>query len=54
MPCRAAGPVPNLLIVSTNGAAMTPFDMKACTDRGVLVVNQSGGNAKRSPSTSSA
>ena len=36
---------PNLLIVSTNGAGYDTVDVKACTARGVLVVNQSGGNA---------
>jgi D-3-phosphoglycerate dehydrogenase / 2-oxoglutarate reductase len=37
---------PNLLIVSTNGAGYDTVDIKACTQRGVLVVNQSGGNAE--------
>jgi D-3-phosphoglycerate dehydrogenase len=37
---------PNLLIVSTNGAGYDTVDVKACTARGVLVVNQSGGNAE--------
>ncbi len=36
---------PNLLIVSSNGAGFDPVDVEACTDAGVLVVNQSGGNA---------
>ncbi len=36
---------PNLLIVSSNGAGFDPIDVEACTDAGVLVVNQSGGNA---------
>jgi D-3-phosphoglycerate dehydrogenase len=36
---------PNLLIVSTNGAGYDTVDVKACTARGVMVVNQSGGNA---------
>jgi D-3-phosphoglycerate dehydrogenase / 2-oxoglutarate reductase len=36
---------PNLLIVSSNGAGYDPVDVEACTARGVLVVNQSGGNA---------
>jgi D-3-phosphoglycerate dehydrogenase len=36
---------PNLLIVSSNGAGYDPIDVEACTARGVLVVNQSGGNA---------
>ena len=37
---------PNLLIVSTNGAGYDTVDVKACSERGVLVVNQSGGNAE--------
>ena len=36
---------PNLLIVSSNGAGFDPVDVDACTVAGVLVVNQSGGNA---------
>jgi D-3-phosphoglycerate dehydrogenase len=40
------GRAPNLLIVSTNGAGYDTVDVKACTARGVLVVNQSGGNAE--------
>src|SRR6202012_1511537 len=36
---------PNLLIVSSNGAGYDPVDVEACTRAGVLVVNQSGGNA---------
>ncbi|WP_375783911.1 hydroxyacid dehydrogenase [Bradyrhizobium sp. Pha-3] len=36
---------PNLLIVSSNGAGFDPVDVDACTNAGVLVVNQSGGNA---------
>src|SRR6201995_3103403 len=36
---------PNLLIVSSNGAGFAPVDVDACTRAGVLVVNQSGGNA---------
>src|SRR4051795_11606844 len=36
---------PNLLIVSSNGAGFDPVDVEACTVAGVLVVNQSGGNA---------
>src|SRR5215469_1223583 len=36
---------PNLLIVSSNGAGFDPVDVAACTKAGVLVVNQSGGNA---------
>jgi D-3-phosphoglycerate dehydrogenase len=37
--------MPNLLVVSTNGAGFDTVDVKDCTDAGVLVVNQSGGNA---------
>jgi len=40
------GRTPNLLIVSTNGAGYDTVDVKACTARGILVVNQSGGNAE--------
>src|SRR5512144_2603929 len=36
---------PNLLLVSSNGAGFDPVDVDACTGAGVLVVNQSGGNA---------
>ena len=36
---------PNLLIVSSNGAGFDPVDVDACTAAGVVVVNQSGGNA---------
>jgi D-3-phosphoglycerate dehydrogenase len=36
---------PNLLLVSSNGAGYDPVDVEACTAAGVLVVNQSGGNA---------
>src|SRR6202051_3796157 len=36
---------PNLLIVSSNGAGYDPVDVEACTAAGVLIVNQSGGNA---------
>src|SRR5437660_10211920 len=36
---------PNLLIVSSNGAGFDPVDVDACTEAGVLVLNQSGGNA---------
>src|ERR1700744_216503 len=35
----------NLLIVSSNGAGFDPVDVEACTRAGVVVVNQSGGNA---------
>jgi D-3-phosphoglycerate dehydrogenase / 2-oxoglutarate reductase len=37
---------PNLLLVSTNGAGYDTVDVKLCTARGILVVNQSGGNAE--------
>jgi D-3-phosphoglycerate dehydrogenase len=36
---------PNLLIVSTGGAGYDTVTVKDCTAAGVLVVNQSGGNA---------
>jgi D-3-phosphoglycerate dehydrogenase len=35
---------PNLLLVSTSGAGFDTVNPKACTDAGVLVVNQVGGN----------
>jgi D-3-phosphoglycerate dehydrogenase len=38
--------MPNLLVVSTNGAGYDTVDVKACTAAGILVVNQSGGNAE--------
>jgi D-3-phosphoglycerate dehydrogenase / 2-oxoglutarate reductase len=37
---------PNLLVVSSNGAGFDTVDARACTEAGVLVVNQSGGNAR--------
>jgi D-3-phosphoglycerate dehydrogenase len=37
---------PHLLIVSTNGAGYDTVDVRLCTERGILVVNQSGGNAE--------
>ncbi|MDI9330880.1 MAG: hydroxyacid dehydrogenase [Alphaproteobacteria bacterium] len=37
---------PELLIVSSNGAGFDTVDAQACTDAGILVVNQSGGNAR--------
>src|SRR6202167_2425387 len=40
------GKAPNLLIVSTNGAGYDTVTVKDCTESGVLVVNQSGGNAE--------
>jgi D-3-phosphoglycerate dehydrogenase len=36
---------PDLLIVSTSGAGYDTVDVAACTAAGVIVVNQSGGNA---------
>jgi D-3-phosphoglycerate dehydrogenase / 2-oxoglutarate reductase len=36
---------PKLLLVSSNGAGFDTVDVDACTAAGVLVVNQSGGNA---------
>src|SRR5437660_983836 len=38
--------MPNLLLVSTNGAGFDTVNVKDCTDAGVLVVNQTGGNAE--------
>lgn len=35
---------PNLLLVSSNGAGYDTVDVNACTEAGVLVVNQAGGN----------
>jgi D-3-phosphoglycerate dehydrogenase len=35
---------PNLIAVSSNGAGYDPVDVDACTARGIIVVNQSGGN----------
>jgi D-3-phosphoglycerate dehydrogenase / 2-oxoglutarate reductase len=37
---------PNLLLVSTNGSGYDTVDVKVCTERGILVVNQAGGNAE--------
>ena len=39
------GRAPNLLIVSTGGAGYDTVNVKDCTEAGVLVVNQTGGNA---------
>jgi D-3-phosphoglycerate dehydrogenase / 2-oxoglutarate reductase len=36
--------MPNLLIVSTNGAGYDTVNVKDCTAAGIIVVNQSGGN----------
>jgi D-3-phosphoglycerate dehydrogenase / 2-oxoglutarate reductase len=38
--------MPNLLIVSTNGAGYDTVNVQDCTAAGVLVVNQAGGNAE--------
>src|SRR5882724_563673 len=38
--------MPNLLLISTGGAGFDTVNVKDCTDAGVLVVNQSGGNAE--------
>jgi D-3-phosphoglycerate dehydrogenase len=35
-----------LLVISTSGAGYDPIDVAACTDAGILVVNQSGANAE--------
>lgn len=37
---------PNLLCASSNGAGYDTVDVEACTAAGVLVVNQTGGNAR--------
>jgi D-3-phosphoglycerate dehydrogenase len=37
---------PNLLVVSTNGAGYDTVDVATCTARGILVLNQAGGNAE--------
>src|SRR5215813_14230038 len=37
---------PELLVISTSGAGYDPVDVEACTEAGVLVVNQSGANAE--------
>lgn len=36
--------MPRMLVVSTSGAGYDTVDVKACTDAGILVVNQAGGN----------
>lgn len=47
---KAAAPLlarcPKLLVVSTSGAGYDPVDVAACTEAGVLVVNQTGANAE--------
>ncbi|PJK29685.1 hydroxyacid dehydrogenase [Minwuia thermotolerans] len=37
---------PELLVVSSGGSGVDTFDIDACTEAGVLVVNQAGGNAE--------
>jgi D-3-phosphoglycerate dehydrogenase / 2-oxoglutarate reductase len=37
---------PELLVMSTSGAGYDPVDVAACTEAGILVVNQSGANAE--------
>jgi D-3-phosphoglycerate dehydrogenase / 2-oxoglutarate reductase len=37
--------MPNLLVVSSSGAGYDTVNVKDCTDAGILVVNQTGGNA---------
>jgi D-3-phosphoglycerate dehydrogenase len=36
--------MPDVLVVSTNGVGCDTVDVKACTEAGILVVNQAGGN----------
>lgn len=36
--------LPNLLIASTNGSGADTIDIEACTEAGIVVVNQAGGN----------
>lgn len=36
--------MPNLLIASTNGSGADTIDIDACTEAGIVVVNQAGGN----------
>ncbi|WP_431270815.1 NAD(P)-dependent oxidoreductase [Dankookia sp. P2] len=38
--------LPGLLMVGSTGAGYDPVDPKACTEAGVLLVNQAGGNAE--------
>src|SRR5262249_28680086 len=40
------GPPPHPPIISTNGAGFDTVNVKDCTEAGVLVVNQTGGNAE--------
>ena len=37
---------PELLVISTSGAGYDPVNVAACTEAGILVVNQSGANAQ--------
>ena len=37
---------PNMLVVSASGSGVDIFDLAACTDAGVLAVNQAGSNAE--------
>ena len=37
---------PNLLLVSSGGAGYDTIDVEACTENGILVVNQTGGNSE--------
>jgi D-3-phosphoglycerate dehydrogenase len=37
---------PNLLVVSSHGAGYDTVDVDACTNAGIIVLNQSGGNAQ--------
>ena len=38
--------LPNLIVISSSGAGYDTIDVEACSDAGVLVVNQTGGNAE--------
>jgi D-3-phosphoglycerate dehydrogenase len=40
------GRCPQLLVISTSGAGYDPVDVAACTEAGILVVNQMGANAQ--------
>lgn len=40
------GQLPRLLMAASYGAGYDPLDPQACTEAGVLLVNQSGGNAR--------
>ena len=40
---------PHLLAVSANGSGCDTIDIDACTQAGVMVLNQAGGNADSSP-----